>query len=82
MSVGVANIKGREVCSSQEMAQNQHSDPLPNCYIILTLPNSRISERNLSNDLLFMVLQKPTRPTTHCNEYLHTELSGMSLMLQ
>lgn len=82
MSVGVANIKGREVCSSQEMAQNQHSDPLPNCYIILTLPNSRISERNLSNDLLFMVLQKPTRPTTHCNEYLHTEQSGMSLMLQ
>ena len=53
-----ANTKGREVCSSQELAQNVPQDTLPSFTITLTLDNSRISKMSLSNGPVFMVLQK------------------------
>lgn len=91
VSFRVANIKGTEVCSSQELTQNQHPDSLLSCYIILSLSNSRISERSLRDGPVFMVLQKLTRPTIHSmnicvqsclgrfqcyNEPLHADVHG------
>lgn len=51
--------QGREVCDRQELAQNLTLDAILGRNITLTLGNSRISEMNLSNGSVFMVLQKP-----------------------
>lgn len=41
---GLADIEGREVCSSQTLTQNLPPDGLPSHNISLTLGNSRISK--------------------------------------
>lgn len=60
------------VGSCQELPQNLSlmSEVLPS-NISLTLGNSRISETNLSNGLVFMVFQKPVMLN------LHAKLSGI-----
>lgn len=55
-SLGVADIKSIEVYSSQELTQNLSPDTLPNHNVTLTLGNSRLSETNLSDGPVFMVL--------------------------
>lgn len=52
------------------------SDVLPGHEITLTLGNSTIYEKSLSNSPVFMTLQKPetrTRSMIPCNEYLHVK---------
>lgn len=53
------DIDGREVCGSQQFSQNLLQDALPIGNTTLVLGKSSISELNLNNDPVFMVLLKP-----------------------
>lgn len=83
-SLRMADIKGREVCGSQELQQygicmGLAPDALPSYNITLTLGNSRIYEPSLGNGSIFMGLQKPenlNQTKDSCNEYLHVKLFG------
>lgn len=58
-SLGVVVIEGRDVGGSQELPHNLPPNALPSLNITLTLANSRLSDTNLNDGPVLMVLQKP-----------------------
>lgn len=58
-SLGLVVIEGRDVGGSQELPHNLPPNALPSLNITLTLANSRLSDTNLNDGPVLMVLQKP-----------------------
>lgn len=74
MSLGVADIDGKEVCSSQELVPNLSLDDLSSCHISPILGNRRTFETSLGSVPVFMVLQKSETllvNTSYCRSECH-----------